>query len=177
MSVAGGTLSTARRPAPTQYDRWVLTVRPSGNGDVTVTLAADGAACDADGICTPDGVQLSGEASATVEGPTAAAPDAPSAPTLTAGTTWLEASWTTPADNGAAITDYDVEYRESGGSWTDAGHAGTTTTKRIDSLAADTAYEVRVRATKRRGHERLVGGGLPGARTRRPARPRATCVS
>ncbi|MCY3567748.1 MAG: fibronectin type III domain-containing protein, partial [Chloroflexi bacterium] len=51
---------------------------------------------------------------------TAEAPDAPSAPTLTAGETWLEASWTAPADNGAAITGYDVHYRETGGNWTDA---------------------------------------------------------
>ena len=151
VSVAGGALSGARRAVRTQNDRWVLKVRPSGDGDVTVTLAADGAACAAGGICTPDGVQLSGEARATVAGPAADAPDAPSAPTLTAGTTWIEASWTAPADNGSAITDYDAEYRESGGNWRDASHAGTSTTKRIEGLAADTAYEVRVRATNAEG--------------------------
>ena len=153
VSVAGGTLGTVRRTDPARYDRWVLKVEPAGDADVTATLAADGAACDAGGICTPDGVQLSEGASAAVPGPPEA-PDAPSAPTLTAGTTWLEAAWTAPADNGATITDYDVHYRESGGSWTDADHAGTSTTKRIEGLAADTAYEARVRA---------VNGGGPGA--------------
>ena len=81
----------------------------------------------------------------------AEAPDAPSAPTLTAGTTWIEASWTAPADNGSAITGYDVHYRETGGNWTDANHTGTGTTKRIDGLTADTAYEVRVRALNAEG--------------------------
>ncbi|MYE11389.1 MAG: hypothetical protein F4X99_06960, partial [Gammaproteobacteria bacterium] len=81
----------------------------------------------------------------------AEAPDAPSTPTLTAGTTWLEASWTAPSDNGSAITDYDVHYRETGGNWQDASHAGTTTTKRIGSLTPDTAYEVRVRASNAEG--------------------------
>ena len=73
------------------------------------------------------------------------------------GETWLEASWTAPADNGAAITGYDLHYRETGGNWQDASHAGTTTTKRIGSLTADTAYEVRVRASNAEG----AGGWSP----------------
>ena len=88
----------------------------------------------------------SGRTDAAVE-----APDAPSTPTLTAGETWLDASWTAPADNGAAITGYDVHYRETGGNWTDANHTGTGTTKRITGLTADTAYEVRVRASNAEG--------------------------
>ena len=81
----------------------------------------------------------------------AEAPDAPSAPTLTAGQTWIEASWTAPADNGSAITGYDVHYRETGGNWQNANHTGTGTTKRITGLTADTAYEVRVRASNAEG--------------------------
>ena len=81
----------------------------------------------------------------------AGVPDAPAAPTLTAGATWLEASWTAPADNGAAITGYDVQYRETGTSWQTASHVGTITTNRIESLVADTAYEVRVRASNAAG--------------------------
>jgi len=79
------------------------------------------------------------------------APDAPAAPTLTPGETWLDVSWTAPADNGAAITSYDVHYRETGGNWTDANHTGTGTTKRITGLTADTAYQVRVRASNSEG--------------------------
>ena len=83
--------------------------------------------------------------------PSAEEPDAPAAPTLTAGTTWLDASWTAPADNGAAITDYDVHYRQTGGNWQDANHDGTGTTKRIESLTPDTEYDVRVRASNAEG--------------------------
>ena len=261
LEVTGGTVAGRRRVAPGAYDRWLLRIRPSGNGDVTVELPATTAACGSAGaVCTPDGRPLTAPASTTIQGPpalsvadaeveegpgaslgfvvtlaraaTAAAsvqyataddsataesdytatsgtlafavgesektvsvpvlddsihegdetltftlsnasgawiegtgatgtiedddpapqvPDAPSAPTLTAGTTWLLASWTAPPDNGATITGYDVHYRTTGGNWTDASHAGTSTTKRIESLASDTAYEVRVRASNAEG--------------------------
>ena len=152
IQLTGGTVAGRRRAVRGSYDRWILRIRPSGNGDVTVDLPATTGDCGAAGaICTPDGRPLSAPASATIEGPSAETPDAPSAPTLIVGTTWLEASWTAPADNGAAITGYDVEYRTTGGNWTDASHAGTSTTKRIESLVADTAYEVRVRASNAEG--------------------------
>ncbi|MCY3811055.1 MAG: fibronectin type III domain-containing protein, partial [Gammaproteobacteria bacterium] len=261
LEVTGGTVAGRRRVAPGAYDRWLLRIRPSGNGDVTVELPATTAACGSAGaVCTPDGRPLSSPASTTILGPPALSvadaeveegpgaslgfvvtlgraasaaasvqysaaddsatagsdytptsgtlafavgdsaktvsvpvlddsvhegdetlkfalsnasgawiengeaigtiedddpapevPDAPAAPTLTAGATWLAASWTAPADNGAAITGYDVHYRETGGNWTDASHAGTSTTKRIGDLTADTAYEVRVRASNAEG--------------------------
>ena len=152
LQVIAGNVVGRRRAVPTVYDRWILRIRPSGDDDVTVRLPATTGGCSPAGaICTPDGRPLSAPATATIEGPMAEAPDAPSAPTLTVGTTWLEASWTAPADNGAAITGYDVEYRTTGGNWTDASHAGTSTTKRIESLVADTAYEVRVRASNAEG--------------------------
>ena len=78
-------------------------------------------------------------------------PDAPSTPTMMPGTTWIEVSWTTPNDNGAVITEYDVHYRTSGGNWVDADHTGAGTTKRIENLVADTTYEVRVRASNAKG--------------------------
>ena len=152
LQVTGGAVAGRRRVAPTVYDRWILRIRPSGDGDVTVRLPATTGGCSPAGaICTPDGRPLSMPASATIEGPSAEAPDAPSAPTLTAGETWIEATWAAPADNGAAITGYDVHYRETGGNWTDANHTGTGTTKRIAGLTADTAYEVRVRASNAEG--------------------------
>ena len=112
--------------------------------DETLTLALS----NASGAWIEDS-----EATGTIEDddPAPEAPDAPSAPTLTVGETWLEASWTAPADNGAAITGYDVHYRETGGNWTDANHTGTGTTKRITGLTADTAYQVRVRASNSEG--------------------------
>ena len=43
----------------------------------------------------------------------AGAPSTPAAPTLTADTTSLGVSYTAPATNGSAITDYDLRYREA----------------------------------------------------------------
>ena len=152
LQVTGGAVRGRRRADPGAYDRWILRIGPSGRGDVTVRLPATTGSCDAAGaLCTLDDRPLSAPASTTIQGPSPEAPDAPSAPTLTAGTTWLEASWTAPSDNGSAITDYDVEYRETGGSWTDADHTGTGTTKRIEGLAAETGHEVRVRASNAEG--------------------------
>ncbi|MDE0365583.1 MAG: leucine-rich repeat domain-containing protein, partial [Gammaproteobacteria bacterium] len=152
LQVTGGTVAGGRRADPNVYDRWILRIRPSGDGDVTVRLPATTGSCDAAGaLCTLDNRPLSTPVTTTIQGPSPEAPDAPSAPTLTAGTTWLEASWTAPSDNGSAITDYDVGYRTTGGDWTDADHTGTGTTKRIEGLATETGHEVRVRASNAEG--------------------------
>ena len=166
LQLTGGTVRSRRRVSPGAFDRWLLSIGPSGNGDVTVRLPATTGSCgNAGAICTPDGRPLSAPASATIPGPAAEAPDAPSAPTLTAGETWIEASWTAPDDNGSAITGYDVHYRETGGNWTDASHTGTSTTKRITGLTADTAYQVRVRASNAEG----AGDWSPAASARTDA--------
>ena len=152
VQLTGGTFRGRRRAVPGSYDRWILRIEPSGDDDVTVRLPATTGSCGTAGaICTPDNRPLSAPASATIEGPAAEEPDAPSAPSLTAGETWLDVSWTAPDDNGSAITGYDVHYRETGGNWTSANHTGTGTTKRITGLTADTAYEVRVRASNSEG--------------------------
>ena len=49
--------------------RWLITVRPDGDGQVTITLPAT-TDCDAEGaICTGDGRMLSNEVVLTVSGP------------------------------------------------------------------------------------------------------------
>ncbi|MXW20955.1 MAG: hypothetical protein F4Z95_09160 [Gammaproteobacteria bacterium] len=166
LQLTGGTFRGRRRAVQGSFDRWILRIEPSGDDDVTVRLPATTGSCGTAGaICTPDNRPLSAPASATIEGPAAEEPDAPSAPSLTAGETWLEASWTAPADNGSAITGYDVHYRETGGNWTNANHTGTGTTKRITGLTADTAYQVRVRASNAEG----AGDWSPSASARTEA--------
>ena len=84
-------------------------------------------------------------------------PDAPAQPTVNAvsgSTTSLAVSWVAPANAGKPdIDSYDVQYRVSGAAavWSDGGLdvAGTSTT--ITSLAADTPYDVQVRATNAEG--------------------------
>ncbi len=143
--VSNGSLESLRRVNRSRAT-WTVALRPSGTADVAVSVVGR-LSCE-EGPCTPNGGRLSAGASATVPGPAAAAaaPDRVGQPTLTAGQTYLDASWSAPADNGSAIEGYDVAYRTTGSEWTDGGHAGTGTSARIAGLAGDTAYDVRVRA-------------------------------
>ena len=69
LSITGGTLVDFRRSNPTVFDRWRLRIRPSGNGNVTLSLPPT-TSCSASGaICTPGGTPLSGTATATIQGP------------------------------------------------------------------------------------------------------------
>ena len=77
-------------------------------------------------------------------------PDAP-APNIGSITgTGFTVSWDAPANNGAAIDDYDVRYRTGSGNWTEPGH-GIVRTKDITGLTRGTEYEVAVRAHNTHG--------------------------
>ena len=100
-----------------------------------------------------------------VEGVPHTAPSAPSAPGLSTGsTTSLKAAWRAPTnDGGAAVTDYDVRWRELyATTWTelDDTTASTATRATIAGLAPGKTYEVQVRAQNAAGH----GAWSPGAR-------------
>ena len=74
-------------------------------------------------------------------------PDVPAKPALTPGSTRLTVSWTAPADNGAAIDDYDVQYkRTSASSWRSHAFSGTGTSTTIRNLTNGLEYEVQVQA-------------------------------
>ena len=79
-------------------------------------------------------------------------PARPSKPVLKAGHRSLGVSWTAPANNGSAITGYDVRYRVTGAtSWSSLSVAGYARSLTITSLTNDTNYEVQVRAVNARG--------------------------
>jgi hypothetical protein len=64
----------------------------------------------------------------------------------TTNSTELSVAWTIPADNGTAIINYIVQYRELGNStWINAS-SPTTNTATISGLVANTTYEIRVAA-------------------------------
>ena len=71
-TVVGGDVKKAQRmdrDSDTPNIRWLITVEPDGNGDVTITLPAT-KDCDDDGaICTEDGRMLSNSLELTVSGP------------------------------------------------------------------------------------------------------------
>ena len=112
-----------------QYDVQVRAVNANGNGGWSPTAQA-----------TP-----------------AAVPAAPAMPTLTVGNTELGVSWAEPDTGGAAITDYDVQWRElmdpPSGDWSELDDTSPSTdrTATITSLTNGTEYEVQVRATNPQG--------------------------
>ena len=130
------------------------------NGAITVQVEA-GSALDHEG--TPSYAATvtasDGAASATHDltirvTDVAEPPGAPGTPTVTgASTDSVTVTWTAPDTTGRpAVSDYDVQYRATGGTdWTNAGYDGTETATTIASLSAATTYEVQVRATNDEG--------------------------
>ena len=121
-----------------------------GTGAVVGIVAAGGAAAGV-GVARAGGGESSSTPTppaTTPPTPTALAPSAPPAPTVTPGDGQLEVRWTAPSDNGAAIDDYDVRYRPVGGNWQMLPDAvkSTATSATITGLANGTEYQVQVRA-------------------------------
>jgi len=79
----------------------------------------------------------------------ATAPSTPSAPTATRGDTQVSLSWSAPANNGSAITDYLVQYSsDSGSNWTTfADGTSASTTATVTGLTNGTSYVFRIAAT------------------------------
>ena len=68
LSATDGTVTRARR-VNGQSDRWEITVKPSSDGAVTVTLGADIACGEPGAVCTAQDVALPQAVSVTVNGP------------------------------------------------------------------------------------------------------------
>ena len=139
---ATGVLTFASAPnfeAPADAD--------TDNGYVVVMRATSGTGArvkTADQTITVTVTDVAGEA-----------PGVPAAPLVSAASvTSVTAAWTTPANAGPPITDYDYRYRVTSpqGAWTEV--TGTTITAlgaTITGLAEDTGYDVQVRATTDEG--------------------------
>ena len=68
-TVSGGEVLKAQRLDKPSNIRWLITVEPDSNGDVTVVLPVT-TGCDADGaVCTGDGRKLSTRLEFNVSGP------------------------------------------------------------------------------------------------------------
>ena len=77
--VTGGTVKKAQRlqKNPQSNIPWRITVRPDGNGDVTIVLAVTTDCNDDGAICTADGRMLSNRLECTVSGPDSAVQNSP----------------------------------------------------------------------------------------------------
>ena len=67
--VTGGTVANVRRLEPGKNVRWEITVQPSGDADVTLSLPVTTDCASQGAICTGDGRMLSAEVEVTVSGP------------------------------------------------------------------------------------------------------------
>ena len=113
------------------------------------------------------------------DSPEAQRPDAPSAPTLTKGDRQIAVSWTAPANNGANITDYDVQYSsDSGANWTEwnASDDSATLTATITGLTNGTEYDVQVLAANSEGDSdwSASASATPATTPAAPAKPTLT---
>ena len=113
---------------------------------------------------------------ATSETP-AAVPDTPNPPVITPGNNRLALSWDAPADNGSAITDYDIRYSiEDEEDWNEYSHTGAGRANTITGLVNGTAYDVQIRARNDVGATDWSPSstGTPVAVPSRPAIPTLT---
>ena len=75
-TVTNGSVTKAGRVIRGQHDLWNITVKPSGNNDITISLGPSGADCSADNaICTYDTRNLVSTLTATVNAPTGSTVD------------------------------------------------------------------------------------------------------
>ena len=105
-------------------------------------------------------------------------PSIPAAPTISHHRQRrLRVSWEPPANTGPPINDYDAEYRvkniaNPNAAWTGHPFSGAGNTTTLSGLQRDTSYEVRVKARKPGGQQRLVPARRwkhPGQHPTRPA--------
>ena len=107
-------------------------------------------------------------------------PDTPARPTIQhTGKDNFRVAWTAPDDNGAAIDEYLVDWREQGGNWEEVSVTGSPPPTFVDITNLTGQHDLRVSGVGAQ-HQRLerhlagAGGGprsTPTRRTPRRSRP------
>ena len=144
-AVEGGTLSDASAASPT-WTRPSVTSDTDYDIDLTITVNGTGTNARSGTSDTATATTVT----ATVRNvPTATAPAKVANLAAVSGsdpTTDSDLTWDVPANGGAAITGYRVEYRVQGSGDAIWAHALPTTNSHTLTLSPDTTYEIRVRA-------------------------------
>ena len=171
LHATNGRVTGASRAAQGQNQRWTITVRPHGSGDVRVTLAATTDCALPGAVCTPDGRALSNALTATVSGPVTNAP-ATGAPTITGtaqvGQT-LTASTSGIADaDGLTGATFTYQWVSHDGT-TDADISGATGSSYL-LVDSDVGRRIKVRVTftDDAGNAESLTSGLTAAVLPRP---------
>ena len=129
-----------------------------GGSSGRITVAAD-AVLDYESTATvftvsveaSDGT-LADTAAVTIRVTDVPAPGRPDAPVVTGGAEQVAVSWSAPANEGPAVTNYDLRYRaKADGAWTDVSGLGSVLKHAITGLEAGAAYLVQVRAESSEG--------------------------
>ena len=165
LTVTGGEVTGARQTTQGSGLRWVITVQPEGQGDVTVTLPRTTGCGDQGAVCTRHGQMLSQDVSTTVNGPgpeeeeeEPGPTEPPPAPTSLTGTVNDDGSititWTAPDDD--SVTGYQILRRRPQWGETElevyVDDTGSRETSYRDTTTAEyTRYIYRVRARNSAG--------------------------
>ena len=175
--VTGGEVLNAQRMDKPSNIRWLITVGPDSNGDVTVVLPVTEDCAAQGAICTEDGRPLSNRLDMTVTGPLSADQntEATGAPTIS-GTAQVGETLTADVssiadEDGLTNVSYSYQWiRNDGG--TDADIAGeTASTHTLVSADEGKTIKVRVSFTDDAGNEETLTSAATAAVASRPNTP------
>ena len=166
-TVTGGTVKKTQRLEQGSNIGWRITVRPDGNGDVTVVLP-ETTDCDSQGaICTGDGRKLSNRLELTVSGPDSqhAEANTPASGAPTIGGTAQEGETLTVDTSGISdadgLTNVSYSYQWLAADVEIAGATDSTYT--LAGAEEGKAISVRVSFTDDAGHAETLTGAATAA--------------
>ena len=149
--VTGGEVLNARRMDRPSNIRWLITVRPDSNGDVTVVLPVTEDCAAQGAICTEDGRPLSNRLEMTVTGPRSADQntEATGAPTIS-GTAQVDETLTADVStisdaDGLSNVSYSYQWIRNDG--TNDADIGGQTGSTYTLVSADVGKSIKVRVT------------------------------
>ena len=168
-TVTGGEVRNVRRVEPGKNVRWEITVQPSDNADVTVSLPVTTDCAGQEAICTGDSRMLSNGVELVTPGPPNSA--ATGAPTIT-GTAQVSETLTVGTSGIAdadGLTNASFAYRWVAGESDISGATGSSYT--LTSSEQGKAIKVRVTFTDDAGHEESVTSAATATVAARPNSP------